>query len=305
MKNLRGLLLLVPLLFACDDTPQFEGVFNSGKVGDFCISTPSVSPDGSSIVFESRKTGHGDIYATARDGSRTKPLTQIPHVETHPVYSSDGTLIAFARQSNGYQHIWAMEATGSNVQQWTKGEVIDSPAWFGLGDSNLFFFRTTFWRRYAVPYQELFELVLSNKCGLKIRRVGDFSGMTFDRQKFLFAKGKRRDQIWLTNALTAGTHFVGTGTFPSFSPDGTLIAYLEQGPDYRSDIVLVNTANFEKRRLPLPPGFKTAPIFCLNGTAMIFRIPSSERDGAGGIYLFHLKDAKLEFLQNSGGERLH
>lgn len=74
-----------------------------------------MSPDGSTIVFASDRSGAGefDIWLMDPDGSNPRQLTDAPERDSNPTWSSDGNHILFRsdRQPAG---LWAMGADGSN-----------------------------------------------------------------------------------------------------------------------------------------------------------------------------------------------
>ena len=70
---------------------------------------PSYSPDGSRIVFSSRRDGDYDIYSMNADGSDETPLTNNSEEEYAPVYSPDGSKIVFYTVSG----LASMDSDGS------------------------------------------------------------------------------------------------------------------------------------------------------------------------------------------------
>src|SRR5579872_2085305 len=50
----------------------------------------SISPNGTSIVYSTPLTGHGDIYEIGADGTNQRRLTSDPEYEGNPAYSPDG-----------------------------------------------------------------------------------------------------------------------------------------------------------------------------------------------------------------------
>jgi ABC-type glycerol-3-phosphate transport system substrate-binding protein len=91
------------------------------------------SPDSTRLVFWSTRTGNGDIYTMAVDGSDPVRLTTSEEtVERNPTYSPDGTRIAFIRVRTDDQHpdVWVMDAAGGNEHQLTStGSFNGFPAW--------------------------------------------------------------------------------------------------------------------------------------------------------------------------------
>ena len=57
--------------------------------------SPSWSPDGQHIVFDSNRRGKADIYVMGADGSNPRRLTDHPDWAAYPSWSPDGQHIAF------------------------------------------------------------------------------------------------------------------------------------------------------------------------------------------------------------------
>jgi tricorn protease len=70
---------------------------------------PSISPDGSQIVF----SWHGDLWRVAATGGLAQRLTSHPGDETKSAWSPDGTMIAFNSTRSGANTIHIMNADGS------------------------------------------------------------------------------------------------------------------------------------------------------------------------------------------------
>jgi len=76
---------------------------------------PSISPDGSHIVFSWR----GDLWKVASDGGPALRLTVHPANELRSAWSPDGTRIAFASNRTGSLNLFTMNADGTGVRQVT------------------------------------------------------------------------------------------------------------------------------------------------------------------------------------------
>ena len=81
---------------------------------------PSISRDGSRIVFTARPDANNDIFMINADGSNRTRLTSTPDNERAPAFSADGRRIIFAWFVNGNTDIYEMNADGSNANNPTR-----------------------------------------------------------------------------------------------------------------------------------------------------------------------------------------
>ncbi|MCK4412787.1 MAG: PD40 domain-containing protein [Candidatus Eisenbacteria sp.] len=86
-------------------------------------SEPEYSPDGSRIVFTSKRTGEREIWLCRADGSRPEQLTffEGPLVG-RPSWSPDGTRIAFEAGPRGYANAYVVAADGGTARAVTSDE---------------------------------------------------------------------------------------------------------------------------------------------------------------------------------------
>ena len=77
---------------------------------------PSLSPDGGSIVFSSRRDGNFDIYMMDVDGRNIEQLTDNLGNCYAPEISPKGNRIIFTNETGGVQSIWVMKMDGSNAR---------------------------------------------------------------------------------------------------------------------------------------------------------------------------------------------
>jgi hypothetical protein len=126
------------------------GVVNS----DVSDSAPSISPDGTTLWFESQRTGLGDIYRTQRSGDgpfeEPTPVGELntPSAEAAPVPSADGLTIWFAsNRAGGVGDLDVWTATRSstddgfgeatNVPE-VSSDAVDWPTWVSLDGCRLY-----------------------------------------------------------------------------------------------------------------------------------------------------------------------
>ena len=78
---------------------------------------PSLSPDGTSMVFSSNRTGIYEIYEMELSVGIPKQLTSHPIESYAPEISPDGISIVFAANATGFSTIWLMDRDGGNPHQ--------------------------------------------------------------------------------------------------------------------------------------------------------------------------------------------
>ncbi|HLK04223.1 MAG TPA: hypothetical protein VKT53_07245 [Candidatus Acidoferrum sp.] len=85
------------------------------------------SPDGKTLAFVGERNGDFDIYTISTQGGAEKQLTTAKGLDDGPEYSPDGKYIYFNSVRSGHMQIWRMNADGSEQTQITHGEWND---WF-------------------------------------------------------------------------------------------------------------------------------------------------------------------------------
>src|SRR5262249_56103267 len=74
------------------------------------VNTPSWSPDGRLIAFNSVVGGKSDIYTVGADGGIVRRLTNDPSAETNPSWSPDGRWLYFGSNRTGRAEVWRIPA---------------------------------------------------------------------------------------------------------------------------------------------------------------------------------------------------
>ena len=98
--------------------------------------SPAWSPDGTQIVFASRRADNWDLYLMRDDGSDLRRLTEDPAYDGDPAWSPDGARIAFSSSRGGDLDIYLLDLASGAVARVTDSPAADyEPAWSpdGLG----------------------------------------------------------------------------------------------------------------------------------------------------------------------------
>ncbi|MBN1991205.1 MAG: PD40 domain-containing protein [Anaerolineae bacterium] len=96
-------------------SPALEGIQTVTNVDE--DTAPALSPDGTKVVFMSRREENWDIYVINADGSNLQRLTEDPSNDGLPAWSPDGNAIAFVSNRGGPWAVWAMTPDGAGKRQ--------------------------------------------------------------------------------------------------------------------------------------------------------------------------------------------
>jgi Tol biopolymer transport system component len=189
----------------------------------------AIAPDGKQIVFASIRSGHGDLYTCASDGSHLRRLTNDPNYEGNPAYSPDGKQIAFTREDHKCGHIWVMNSDGSDARQLTFGSDYDSDPIYVPDGQQIWFSRTP--QGTAAGYYTVYRMTRDGRDIAPIdahdRAVGRQTAFSpWDDGVYYAVIGSGESEIWWMRRDGALKRHIGAGSWPCVSPDGKQFCFI-------------------------------------------------------------------------------
>ena len=208
---------------------------------------PSISPDGSQIVF----TYKGDLYTIPTSGGKATQLTFHEAHDFMPVWSKDGSKIAFASDRYGNFDVYIMSAMGGDAKRLTYHSNDEMPFSFSADDKTVIFGGVrqdlAEHRQYPTGSQpELYQVAIG---GGRVDQVwtlpAEFVQVSSDGSKMIYhdKKGgenewRKRHQSAITRDIwvyetTSNTHkmitdFSGEDRNPVFAPGEKEVYYLTE-----------------------------------------------------------------------------
>ncbi len=218
---------------------------------------PDWSPDGSQIVFESRRDGNPEIYIMDADGRNPRRLTNDEANDWSPVWSPDGTRIAFASTRTGVGEIFTMNPDGSDVVQVTALLTSDAifPAWSPDGT------RIAFEALVRARVREIFVVEATGENLTQITDTGDlnrYPSWSPDGSRLAFATNRDGNfEIYTMNSdgsdAVRVTNDAAVDWTPVWSPDGTRLAYVSQR-DGNGEVYVANIDGSDAVNITNHPG---------------------------------------------------
>ena len=240
---------------------------------DWEWSAAGLSPDGRSLAYD-RRTGGGkgdwNIYVLALDGSLETELVSDPANDTHPIWSRDGSRIFFLSNRSGKQSLWSVGVSGGKR---ASGDVLvneNAPGIsLGIAETGAFYYF-----RWGGVRRNIFTTELTPD--------GKVSG---------------NPPVLMTPRR--GERNVG----PSWSPDGTEIAYYALGG--QTTLVLRNVKSGQERTIPLtigvPAPYGDGPVWFPDGRSVLVVSLTGPRANGAGYYRVDLASGKTELLKRPHG----
>ncbi|HUV33025.1 MAG TPA: Tol-Pal system protein TolB, partial [Devosiaceae bacterium] len=102
-------------------------------------TSPSFSPDGQRLVFESDRGGAQQLYVMSTGGGGAQRISFGEGIYSTPVWAPTGDLIAFTRRSGGEFSIGTMRPDGTGERILTTSFHNEGPTWAPNGRVLMFF----------------------------------------------------------------------------------------------------------------------------------------------------------------------
>lgn len=229
------------------------------------------------LVFHSKRDGENEqIYTATRTGQTITRLTDNSAKDTDPAWSPDGTKIAFVSdRDGGDREIYVMNADGSDQTRITDhvGDDMD-PAWSPDGSRIAI-------RRNVSGNNEIFLIDAAdggNPVNLTKHEASDFEpefspdGSKIAFQRYTSGSGVGfGNEVFLMNAdgsgqvnLTDNVNSINDGR-PSFSPDGSRIAFDSNRNDGRFELYTMKLDGSDITRVTNASGDKQNPAWAPSG----------------------------------------
>ena len=216
-------------------------------------TSPSWSPDGRHIAFESDRDGNWEIYVMDSDGSNPRRLTNHSDGDGAPSWSPDGRHIAFESRRDGNWEIYVMDSDGSNLRRLTDHSAWDeSPSWSPDGRHIAF----------TSDRDGTNDIYVVGSDGSNLRRLTDHSAWdespswSPDGRHIAFVSTRN---IYVMDSDGSNPHRLTNHSSydmsPSWSPDGRHIAFTSyrdgnsSGPIATAEIYVMSSDGTNPRRL--------------------------------------------------------
>lgn len=264
---------------------------------------PSWSPDGTEIAyFSEQPDGNADLFVMNADGTRVRRLTETADDEGGPAFSPDGSSVAFDTDRDGNFEIYVVGADGTGLRRVTDHPGRDvAPAWSPDGRSLVFM------SDRERPEFDVFRVDVDGTGLVRLTR----DGSNWFPQFAPVAPERIAMHVWrdvhvldlATSELTRLTTAPGDGMYPTWSPDGSQIAFMS-ARNGRTEIFAMNADGSDQRRLvSMATGSAIDPRWSPAGTHIVFvHVPEDTADAGQdesherAIYVVEIATGRLTRL---------
>lgn len=258
--------------------------------------SPSWTPTGD-VVFASETGGKSDIIVTDRSGGHRRGLVEKRGDSGGAAFSLDGSQLAYHSDREGNYEIYVALADGSAARNITNNPAIDqNPAWSRDGAQIVFMSNRA---------GKNFDIYRMNRDGSGIERLTSSGSNWYpqyspDGMQILLQVDRDAYIMSLaTKGLRRVTHEPADGTHPTWSPDGSKVAFAS-AREGRREIFTSNPDGSDATMLvAMPTGDAVDPRWSPDGDFIAFvHVPDGTGDGknAGGqriVYVVEVSSGRL------------
>jgi len=272
---------------------------------------PSVSPDGSQIVFHSFRNGFSDIYKMNIDGSIQTRLTSSQAHDRNPKWSPDGSKIVYYSNRDGNNDLFIMDTDGSNqVIISTSDSNETSPVWSFDSNKILYVSKQT-------GINQIWSMHKDGSNNKQITRSKDpKSNPSYspDDSKIAYVSSKSGFQeIYLINANGSGEKkltYINSEKADrsidglSWTPDGKRITFQANLGKFgrfwfRYNVYTMNPDGADLKRIVGVNGVMEESTWSPDGKKIIFR---SQLNGGNDIFSINIDGSELNNLTRTSEE---
>ena len=237
------------------------------------------SPDGSTLLYVSRRTGTGDVWVVPVAGGAPRQLTRDVRRDYAPAWSPDGNWVAFLSERGRQTDVWVVPAAGGPEVRVTDDEITEDWLEWRPGQTSVAF-------HTGQPANGVWALSLADGAERRltpdsIRAAGSKPSPDGTHVLYRILRGGGVADLAIA-PLAGGAARVlvangGDNAFPQWSPDGSTIAFVSDRAG-SPDVYTVPAAGSEPRRLVDWPTDEQDPEWSFDGAWIYFL---SDREAAG------------------------
>ena len=256
---------------------------------------PSVSADGTKLVFQSNRSGSNQIFIMNVEGGEIRQLGDFPLGAETPVFSPDGQRIVFdVYVGENNNDVFTINADGSGLEQLTDSPGYDGHPHWSADGQRIVFNSDRASPDLSVGWNDRWHEIFSTKAdGSDVRQhtrcqaVCTYGSLSPDNNKVLYRKVikaagfnwelgsiEKNSEIFIAdsdgkNEINISNNAAFDG-WPVFSPDGQRIAFASNrsGPARTGQIWLMNSDGTDLQQLSKGPWSHAQPAWTFDGQAV-------------------------------------